>query len=116
MLKEKFPVKNILELTEAENLTGRNLRLILKSEEELHQTVNFTRIFPCKNSLKFLGYLAVPSYNDWLLESWETRYREQRVEGWKLLEELCKKGHHLENIEVNAKNMSKFLANKKVEC
>eukprot|EP00092_Neocalanus_flemingeri_P076614 GFUD01095045.1.p1 GENE.GFUD01095045.1~~GFUD01095045.1.p1 ORF type:complete len:170 (+),score=45.76 GFUD01095045.1:39-512(+) len=85
-------------LGKEDNLTGRDVRILMKAEEELAETVNFSRVFPRKYSYKFLDFVEIQSYSDRLLESWENRYGEKRDKGRKLLEKLCLKGVHLEDL------------------
>eukprot|EP00091_Calanus_sinicus_P004925 TRINITY_DN15291_c1_g1_i1.p1 TRINITY_DN15291_c1_g1~~TRINITY_DN15291_c1_g1_i1.p1 ORF type:complete len:110 (+),score=36.70 TRINITY_DN15291_c1_g1_i1:43-330(+) len=94
MARERY-----LLLRKEESLTGRDVRVLMKAEEELAETVNFSRLFPRKDSYKFLDYVEIQSYSDRLLESWENAYGEKRAEGRKVLERLCLKGVHLEDLD-----------------
>lgn len=95
---EKMTRQQYLLLRQQENLTGRDVRILMKAEEEFAETVNFTRLFPRKDSYKFLDYVEIQSYNDRLLESWENAYGDKRSSGLKLLARLCSKGVHLEDL------------------
>ena len=96
---ENMTRERYLLLRNGEDLSGRDVRVIMKAEEELAETVNFSRLFPRKDSYKFLDYVEIQSYSDRLLESWENAYAEKREAGWRVLEKLCLKGVHFEDLD-----------------
>ena len=73
-----------------------DVRTLIKSEEELSQTKNFTRIFPRANSHKYFKYFyeGLPYY-DKLLDAWEHHYGNHRSKGIKELRKYCNKSVHL---------------------
>ena len=77
-----------------EELTGHDLRILIKSEEELSQAKGFQRLLPNKDTSKYLKYLDEPNYNDKLLSFWEEKYGDKREEGKLAIERLCKQGIH----------------------
>ena len=73
-----------------------DVRTLIKSEEELSQTKNFTRIFPrTKSHLYFKYYYAGIPYYDKLLDAWEHHYGHNRMKGIKYLKQYCNKAVHL---------------------
>ena len=80
------------------DLSPSDVRTIIRSEDELSQTQDWTRIFPTADSHQNLQFLSPPSYSDRLLDSWETKYgysQENRRQGRDILIDLCNNGHHL---------------------
>ena len=57
------------------------MRTLVRAEDELGATVNWTRVFPSKVSHQYLDLLEAPSYTDRLLDAWETRVGADRREG-----------------------------------
>ena len=96
--RENMTRQEYLLLRKGENLTGRDVRILVKAEEELSQTIHFSRLFPRKDSYKYLDYVEIQSYSDRLLESWEVAYRDKRSLGREVLGRLCKAGVHLEDV------------------
>ena len=96
--REDMTREEYLLLRKGENLTGRDVRMLVKAEEELSQTIHFSRLFPRKDSYKYLDYVEIQSYSDRLLESWEVAYGERRSLAMEVLGRLCKAGVHLEDL------------------
>ena len=73
-------------MVNTEELTPRDVRILVRAEEELAQCRQYTRIFPSKDSDKFLKYMSPPSYADYLLDAWEatshTRVRQGQRESY----------------------------------
>ena len=91
-------IENILD-----DISPSDARTIIRSEDELSQTVSWTRIFPTPSTHPYLLFLSSPSYPDQLLDAWEGEYgtnQEKREEGQKILRNLCKEKHHLK-VQVN---------------
>ena len=82
-------------VAEAE-LTPRDVRILVRAEEELGQCQLYTRIFPRADSDKFLHYLSPPSYADYLLDAWEAKYANNRESGRELLKRKCLLNVHLQ--------------------
>jgi hypothetical protein len=92
LLHEEY-IENILH-----DISSSDARTIIRSEDELSQTVSWTRIFPTPSTHPYLQFLSSPSYPDQLLGAWEAEYgtnQEKREEGQKILRTLCKEKHHL---------------------
>jgi len=87
-----------LELSEEDTLTPRDIQILIRAEEELNQCKGFSRIFPRKDSYKFLRYLETTSYSDRLLEAWESKYGDDRQAGKEVLTRLCRENLHLESV------------------
>ena len=86
-------IENILD-----DISSSDARTIIRSEDELSQTVSWTRIFPTPSTHPYLKFLSYPSYPDHLLDAWEAKYgasQEEREEGQEILRTLCKWKHHL---------------------
>ena len=94
--EEDLEPEDFLDMVEEENLTPRDVRLLVRAEEELDQCRNYRRIFPDGESSKFLKYLSPPSYSDLLLDSWERRHGDQREGGRNVLRNKCLANLHLE--------------------
>ena len=85
------------------NLTPSDVRIILRSEDELSQAKSWTRIFPTSNTHPYLQFLTSPSYSDQLMDAWEDKFgtcQGERERGHELLENFCKKMYHLEVPEI----------------
>ncbi|CAK1545623.1 unnamed protein product [Leptosia nina] len=85
-------------------LTPDDVRHLIQAEDELTQTGDMERVFPSKDSHKYLGFLAGPRYYNRLFDAWETRYGDKRDPGIELLRNLCDIGYHLEVPPVPLKN------------
>jgi len=95
--QENITREEYMELATEENLTARDIQILIRAEEELAQCKGFSRIFPRKDSYKFLNYLETRSYSDRLLEAWENKYSQDRVKGREVLSRLCQDMQHLED-------------------
>jgi len=79
-----------------QDLTSLDLRILIKSEEELSQSRSFTRIFPTATTVQYLSLLSAPlSYGDKLLDAFEQRYQGDRLAGRAMISEYCKSKKHL---------------------
>ena len=76
-----------------DQLTGCDVRTILRAEEELAQARHWDRLSPCQ--VPALS-LASPSYQDVLLAAWERRYTADREAGRCILAEFCQQKWHLQ--------------------
>ena len=83
-------------LVEEERLGGREVRLLVRAEEEWNQVMGFQRLIPSPGSAKYLRYLPRIRPADRLLAAWDSRYGAKGLEGRELLTQLCEKGVHLE--------------------
>lgn len=90
-LKKEAELENLDIL---DNLTPGDVRLLIKTEDELSQTRNWTRLVPSSP-----GSSCLPlTFSDRLLHVWELRYggsAEKRAEGRDRLRALCEAKHHL---------------------
>ena len=93
MEKEKTVKENKLSTSEfikEENLTPRKVRILIRSEEEITQAVNFSRIYFSQVFDKFdLTFMCYETESDRLVEAWETAYGQNRMEGRELLANMC---------------------------
>ena len=91
-LKKEENSDNNLDILD--NLTPSDVRLLIKTEDELSQTRNWTRLVPRSS-----GSSCLPlTYSDHMLQAWELRYggsAEKRAEGRVRLRALCEAKHHL---------------------
>ena len=94
--EEGLQREDYLDMVDPEELTPRDVRLLVRAEDELSQCKLYTRIFPNKDSNQFLKFLNPPSYSDYLLDAWEAKYVENRDAGQQLLKEKCSQNVHLE--------------------
>ena len=60
-------------LIEEEHLGGREVRLLVRAEEEWSQTQGFERLIPSPGSAKYLRYLPRIRPADRLLAAWDSR-------------------------------------------
>ena len=94
--EENLEPEDYFDIAEEKNLTPRDVRLLVRAEDELEQCRNFRRIFPDCVSSKFLKYISPPSYTDYLLDDWERRHGDCRDTGRDILREKCREKVHLE--------------------
>ena len=94
--EENLDPEDYLDIVDEQNLTPRDVRLLVRAEDELEQCRNFKRIFPDSVSSKFLKYISPPSYSDYLLDGWERRHGDCREVGRDILKEKCRARMHLE--------------------
>ena len=71
--KEEEWAENKTSLFDVDKLSALDVRILMKAEEELEQTVNFSRLFPCKDGRQYLDCCQVQSYSDALLAAWEEK-------------------------------------------
>ena len=74
-----------------DQLTGCDVRTILRAEEEFGQARHWDRLSPCQ-----VLSLASPSYHDVLLTAWELRHAADRETGRSILAEFCQEKWHLQ--------------------
>ena len=85
-----------------DNLSPADIRILLRAEDELSQTCDWTRIFPTHSSSPALQFISPPSYSDCLLAAWENKYgadQESRQQGRDVLSQLCSQKIHLRLID-----------------
>ena len=89
-----------------EELSGHDLRIILRAEEELHSCNNFVRIFPSERSTYYENFMEPVSHNNQILLRWEKKYCSDRLKGLEILKQLCEKKIHLTNFGKQSKSKS----------
>lgn len=62
------------------NLTGDDVRQLVRAEDEYVVKGRFERIFPNSQSYKYLNFMETRYYNR-LFDAWEHRYGNHREEG-----------------------------------
>lgn len=62
-------------------LTPDDVRHLIQAEDELTQSGDMERVFPTRDTHKYLGFLDGPRYYNRLFDAWETRYGHQRSSG-----------------------------------
>lgn len=62
-------------------LTPTDVRCLIETEDEFSRCGHFARIFPSDISSKYLKYMDEYFYYDNLLDAWENRYKENRLQG-----------------------------------
>nr|CAH7757616.1 unnamed protein product [Callosobruchus chinensis] len=75
-------------------LTGDDVRQLVRAEDEFVVKGRFEKIFPTSQSHKYLNFMEHRYYNR-LFDAWETKYENRREEGIALLQSLCAKKVHL---------------------
>ena len=62
------------------NLSPLELRLLIKSEEELGQCQNFVRIFPTRYTYQYFRFFEEPlNHSDKLLDAFEHKFNRNRL-------------------------------------
>ena len=90
---------------DGQNLKSDDLRLLIRTEEELSQTKGFVRLLPSIKNSKYLEYFEEPSYSDQFLAAWEKKYCDNREKGREVINKLCQEGQHMEGVEDHTVNM-----------
>lgn len=62
------------------DLTGDDVRQLVRYEDELTVAGNFQRIFPTAHTHKYLQFMEARYYNR-LFDAWETKYEKNRAPG-----------------------------------
>ncbi|XP_050294312.1 tubulin monoglutamylase TTLL4-like isoform X2 [Anthonomus grandis grandis] len=75
-------------------LTGDDVRQLIRAEDEYVVKGKFERIFPTANTFKYLDFME-PRYYNRLFDAWETKYSNRREDGIALLQTLCAQKVHL---------------------
>ena len=91
------------EIDLANNLLPSDVRIILRSEDELSQAISWSRIYPAHNTSHLLQFIPSPSYSDILLTAWELRLgtsNKEREAGQEMIRKLCSEKYHLELPEI----------------
>jgi len=78
-----------------EHLTPDDVRMLIRSEDELHRRGRMIRVYPTVDSHRYHKYFDAPRYYNMLFDAWETKYSDDRKEGRAVLDELCKKMVHV---------------------
>lgn len=68
-----------------DDLTQNDARVLMLSEDELSRCGQFKRVFPSSTSSKYLKYFDKPRYYNLLLDAWERKYNNNRMEGIDIL-------------------------------
>ncbi|XP_030768040.1 tubulin polyglutamylase TTLL4-like isoform X4 [Sitophilus oryzae] len=76
------------------DLTGDDVRHLLRAEDEFVVKGKFERIFPTEDTHTYLGFMESRYYNR-LFDAWETKYASRRDDGIALLQTLCAQKIHL---------------------
>lgn len=71
------------------DLTQNDLRILMLAEDELSRSGQFTRVFPSPTSSKYLKYFDKPRYYNILLDAWERKYQDNRLEGIERISKLA---------------------------
>ena len=78
-----------------DNLTGADIRVLVKYIEERMQCERFTRAFPNCQTHEYFKFFDFLSYNDKLLDAFETRFSSNIAEGIEFVESYCKNNSHI---------------------
>lgn len=76
-------------------LTGADVKILVKTLDEFSQLKKFSRIFPRKNSNKYFEFFDELPYYDKLLDAFEDRFGENRDEGIEFVRQYCERNVHL---------------------
>ena len=83
-------MENILD-----NLTGADIRVLVKYIEERMQCERFTRAFPSSRTHEYFKFFDYLSYNDQLLDAFETRFGSDINSGIEFVESYCRNNSHI---------------------
>ncbi|XP_030384536.1 tubulin polyglutamylase TTLL4 isoform X2 [Scaptodrosophila lebanonensis] len=89
-----------------QTLTPDDVRCLIIAEDELARCAPLERIFPTDRTHKYLKYNDSPRYYNRLLDAWESRYANNRIEGIALLRSYCQNKYHLQVPAPPAKKVS----------
>lgn len=78
-----------------DSLSGADIRVLVKYIEERMQCDRFTRAFPTSKTQKYFKFFDYLSYNDKLLDAFETRFGSNIGEGIEFVERYCKNNSHI---------------------
>ncbi|CAH1183045.1 unnamed protein product [Ceutorhynchus assimilis] len=74
-------------------LTGDDVRQLIRAEDEFIAKGQFERIFPTNHTYKYLQFME-PRYYNRLFDAWETKYSSRREDGISLLQTMCSQKVH----------------------
>ena len=99
--QEKFP-KNSFERELykdriLDKLTRGDVRILVKTLEELSQTHHFTRVFPSNTSHQYFQYFDSLPYYDKLLDAFELKYSDAFQEGVEFVNKYCQNKKYFKN-------------------
>jgi len=77
-----------------DELTPADTRVLIASEDELEISERFERIFPTKETHRYLKFFDEPRYYNTLLSAWEQRFSDDREAGRDILKSLCRDNFH----------------------
>ena len=80
-----------------ERLTRGDVRILVKTLEELSQTNHFNRVFPSKTSHQFFQYFDSLPYYDKLLDAFEMKYSDAFREGVEFVNKYCQNKKYFKN-------------------
>ncbi|KAJ8916833.1 hypothetical protein NQ315_005840 [Exocentrus adspersus] len=83
------------------DLTGDDVRHLVRAEDEYVVKGKFERIFPTAHTHKYLNFME-PRYYNRLFDAWETKYAGRKEDGIELLQTLCSQKVHLKVAPPNA--------------
>lgn len=72
-----------------DDLSQNDIRVLMLAEDELSRCGRFRRIFPSATSAGYLKCFDKPRYYNLLLNAWEDKFRDDRLEGIKHLSVLA---------------------------
>ena len=78
-----------------ETLTPDDVRVLIRTEDEMSYLTHFSRIFPTQETHKYFKFFNGPRYYNMLLDAWENKYGDCRAAGIDRLDQLCRKKVHL---------------------
>jgi len=78
-----------------EALTPRDVKILVRAEEELSHAKMFQRIWPTNSTHHYFVYFESLPYSEKLMASYESTYSNNRSEGQALLSNCCRRNLHL---------------------
>jgi len=78
-----------------EALTARDVRILVRAEEELSQAKMFQRIWPTNSTHHYFVYFESLPYSEKMMDWYESTYGNNRSGGQALLSDCCRRNLHL---------------------
>ena len=85
-----------------EHLTSDDVRHLCFAEDEFTRKGNFKRLFPSRISQDYLKYFQQAQYYNFLLNEWQRKYADRRLEGIERLRKLCAEGINVQGAKGKA--------------
>ncbi|RWS11131.1 tubulin polyglutamylase TTLL4-like protein [Dinothrombium tinctorium] len=93
LYERSFCDENILE-----NLTPDDVRQLMEAEDELSRCGHFIRVFPSASSDIYMNLFVEKKYYNLLLNEWEKKFGNDRMQGIAFLQSIAERKIHLKGV------------------